>query len=124
MFHPKTSLTDLHALVPEGKQGFPIYFIPNIKREAKSNLKLEPNIRGLKAAGEKRGRNRCPVQNVDKTAKKQEQISNIMSLGLKIMAELQVLQMSTNCIDVTKVFCLIAKKLRNLYLRFLPVKEE
>lgn len=70
----------------------------------------------MKAGGKKRGSNQCPVQNVDKTAKKQEQISNIMSLGLKIMAELQVLQMSTNCIDVTKVFCLIAKKLQNLFV--------
>lgn len=96
-----------------------IHFIPNIKREAKSNLKLEPNIRkqgGLKAEKNQEGTILCSVQNVHKTLKKQELISNIMSPILKIMAELQVLQMSKNCIDVTKVFCLVANKLLNLFV--------
>lgn len=51
-----------------------------------------------------------------KFAKKKELISNITSPILKILAELQVLQKSKNCIDVTEAFFLLAKKLLNHFV--------
>lgn len=51
-----------------------------------------------------------------KFAKKQESFSNTMGPVLKIIIELQVLQMFKNCIDATEEFCLIAKKLLNHFV--------
>lgn len=98
-----TSLIDLPAHAPESKQGFLIYFFLNVKEVQRSNLEFQPNMRkqeGLKAEKKREVAIPCHVQNVDKTVKKQEHISNIMSPVLKqlkqVMAELEALQMSMN----------------------------
>lgn len=55
-----------------------------------------------------------------KQSRSRNRFSNIVSPVLKqlkqVMAELVVLQLPMNCIDVTKVFCLLANKLLNLFV--------
>lgn len=126
LFYPKTPTQVLLTYLPmhlRANKDFLFTFSLTLKKCKEAiwsfNLTLE-NKRDWKQKKKREVAIPCHVQNVDKTVKKQEHISNIMSPVLKqlkqVMAELKALQMSMNWIGVTKVFCLIANKLLNVFV--------